>query len=144
MLATVRTRLAVVEQLRPYSPCVAGRLETMETDLLPYAGFPRAYWSKIGSNNPIERLNREPKRRRDVVGIVPDKASVIRLVGALLVEINDEMIAAERCCIAAASVADLTAQPRELVVGNRLTARVSARVPCGARCRPTSGRRAGG
>lgn len=113
--ATVQLR-AVVEQLRPYAPGVAERLEAMEADLLAYTGFPPAHWSKIWSNNPIERLNRELKRRTDVVGIFPDKASVIRLVGALLVEINDEMIAAERRYIAAASVADLTEQPGELAL----------------------------
>ncbi len=111
--ATAQLR-AVVEQLRPYAPGVAERLEQMETDLLAYSSFPVAHWSKIWSNNPIERLNRELKRRTDVVGIFPDKASVIRLVGALLVEINDEMIAAERRYIAAASVADLTTEPVEL------------------------------
>jgi transposase-like protein len=113
--ATAQLR-AVGNQLRPYAPAVADRLEKMETDLLAYTGFPQAHWSKIWSNNPIERLNRELKRRTDVVGIFPDKASVIRLVGALLVEINDEMIAAERRYIAAASVADLTDQPAELAL----------------------------
>ena len=113
--ATAQLR-AVVEQLRPYAPGVAERLEQMETDLLAYTAFPVAHWSKIWSNNPIERLNRELKRRTDVVGIFPDKASVIRLVGALLVEINDEMIAAERRYIAAASVADLTDEPAELAL----------------------------
>ena len=113
--ATAQLR-AVVDQLRPYAPAVADRLEKMETDLLAYTAFPQAHWSKIWSNNPIERLNRELKRRTDVVGIFPDKASVIRLVGALLVEINDEMIAAERRYIAAASVADLTDQPAELAL----------------------------
>ncbi|MEN9645541.1 MAG: hypothetical protein RL238_2210 [Actinomycetota bacterium] len=111
--ATAQLR-AVVDQLRPYAPGVAERLEQMETDLLAYTAFPVAHWSKIWSNNPIDRLNRELKRRTDVVGIFPDKASVIRLVGALLVEINDEMIAAERRYIAAASVADLTTEPAEL------------------------------
>jgi putative transposase len=113
--ATAQLR-AVVEQLRPYAPGVAERLEAMEADLLAYTAFPAAHWSKIWSNNPIERLNRELKRRTDVVGIFPDKASVIRLVGALLAEINDEMIAAERRYIAAASVADLTDHTTELTL----------------------------
>jgi len=111
--ATAQLR-AVVDQLRPYAPTVAERLETMEADLLAYTAFPAAHWSKIWSNNPIERLNRELKRRTDVVGIFPDTASVIRLVGALLVEINDEMIAADRRYIAAASIANITGDTTEL------------------------------
>jgi putative transposase len=104
--ATAQLRL-VVDQLEPLAPKVAALLAGMETDLLAYTGFPRAHWSKIWSNNPIERLNRELKRRTDVVSIFPDTDSVIRLVGALLVEINDEMIAADRRYIAAASVAEI-------------------------------------
>ena len=108
---TARAQLrAVVDQLRPYAPAVAERLQGMENDVLAYTGFPAAHWSKIWSNNPIERLNRELKRRTDVVGVFPEKHSVIRLVGALLVEINDEYIAAERRYIAA-SVADLSDMP---------------------------------
>ena len=114
---TARAQLrAVVDQLTPYAPTVADRLEAMEADVLAYTAFPAAHWSKIWSNNPIERLNRELKRRTDVVGIFPDKASVIRLVGSLLVEINDEMISAERRYIAAASVAELTDNTAELAL----------------------------
>ncbi len=83
----------------------------MEHDVLAHTGFAAARWS----NKPIERLNRELKRRT-VVGICPDTVSVIRLVGALLVEINDEMIAAGRRYIAAASVAELTDGTAELAL----------------------------
>jgi transposase-like protein len=98
---------AVTDQLTPIAPAVAERLEQMETDLLAYTAFPPPHWPKIWSNNPIERLNRELKRRTNVVGIFPNTESVIRLVGALLVDINDEMIAAERRYIAAATITAL-------------------------------------
>lgn len=111
--ATDQLRL-VVDQLEPLAPKVAALLDGMETDLLTYTGFPKAHWSKIWSNNPIERLNRELKRRTDVVSIFPDTDSVIRLIGALLVEINDEMIAADRRYIAAASVAEIDGIESEL------------------------------
>jgi putative transposase len=97
----------VVDQLEKIAPQVAERLQAMEDDLLAYTAFPPGHWSKIWSNNPIERLNRELKRRTDVVQIFPNTESVIRLVGALLVEMNDEMIAADRRYIAAGSVAAL-------------------------------------
>ncbi|MEZ5378301.1 MAG: IS256 family transposase [Acidimicrobiales bacterium] len=105
---SARTQLRnVVTQLAGVSPEVATKLEGMETDLLAYTGFPPAHWSKIWSNNPIERLNRELKRRTDVVQIFPNTESVIRLVGALLVEINDEMISSDRRYIAAGSLEPL-------------------------------------
>ena len=107
---------AVVDQLGTYAPQVAKRLEAMEADLLAYCAFPATHWSKIWSNNPIERLNRELKRRTDVVGIFPDKASVVRLVGALLAETNDEMIASDRRYIAAASVAHIAPEPTEVAL----------------------------
>ena len=104
-----RTQLrAVVAQLEPVAPEVAAKLEAAEDDLLAYTTFPPSHWTKIWSNNPIERLNRELKRRTDVVQIFPNTESVIRLVGALLVEVNDEMISADKRYIAAGSVAALT------------------------------------
>ncbi|MEQ8842264.1 MAG: IS256 family transposase [Acidimicrobiales bacterium] len=106
-----RTQLrAVVTQLESVAPEVAVKLEAAEDDLLAYTTYPPAHWTKIWSNNPIERLNRELKRRTDVVQIFHNTESVIRLVGALLVEVNDEMISSERRYIAAASVAALTDQ----------------------------------
>jgi transposase-like protein len=98
---------AVVTQLESVAPEVAAKLQAAEDDLLAYTAFPPGHWPKIWSNNPIERLNRELKRRTDVVQIFPNTESVIRLVGALLVEVNDEMISSDRRYIAAASITTL-------------------------------------
>jgi len=109
-----RTQLrSVAEQLSTVAPEVSAKLSAAETDLLAYTAFPPGHWSKIWSNNPIERLNRELKRRTDVVQIFPNTESVIRLVGALLVEVNDEMISSDRRYIAAGSVAALTDHEEE-------------------------------
>ena len=106
---------AVVDQLEPVAPEVARKLEAAEDDLLAYSAFPQAHWPKIWSNNPIERLNRELKRRTDVVQIFPNSESVIRLVGALLVEVNDEMISSGRRYIAAASLTAITNEQEESI-----------------------------
>jgi putative transposase len=81
---------AVVERLAPTAPKVAALLEEAEVDLLAFYRFPAAHWPKLRSTNNLERVNKEIARRSDVVGIFPSDRSVIRLVGALLIEQNDE------------------------------------------------------
>jgi putative transposase len=80
----------VADQLRPKWPKPAAFIDESETDVLAHMDFPAQHRSKIHSTNPIERLNKEVKRRADVVGIFPNEGSIIRLIGAVLLEANDE------------------------------------------------------
>jgi putative transposase len=80
----------VVNQMKPSLPKLAAFMDEAEDDVLAYMHFPAAHWVKLHSTNPIERPNGEIKRRTNVVGIFPNEGAIVRLVGAILLEQNDE------------------------------------------------------
>ena len=93
--ASAQWRL-VADQLRPKAPKLAALMDEAEHDVLAYMSFPREHRQKLHSTNPIERLHAEIKRRTNVVGIFPNEGAITRLVGAVLLEQNDEWAVARR------------------------------------------------
>jgi putative transposase len=81
---------SVADQMRAKLPRLSALMDEAEQDVLAFMGFPKAHWPQLHSTNPLERLNAEVKRRTNVVGIFPNDAAIVRLVGAMMLEQNDE------------------------------------------------------
>ena len=124
--AAIRTIFAqpddthVREQLDTIAAMLGRQLPKVETmlrdaadDILAFAAFPVSHWKKVWSTNPLERLNKEIKRRTDVVGVFPNPEALLRLAGAVLAEAHDEWQVADKRYLSEGSMALLTTQPAD-------------------------------
>ena len=101
----------VADQIRPKVPKLAAIMDQAEHDVLAYMTLPREHRLQLHSTNPIERVNREIKRRSEVVGIFPNDQAIIRLVGAILLEQNDEWAVQRARYMTLESIAPLSDDP---------------------------------
>ena len=120
----------VADQLRPKAAKLAAMMDEHEPDVLAYMGFPQTHRAKLQLTNPIERLNGEIKRRTDVVGIFPNEAAIRRLVGAILLEQNDEWAVQRGRYMTLETMAGLSDDP---IVKLPAVARVARRIAPGSR-----------
>ena len=95
------------EEFAARFPKLGPLMDEAKAEVLAFTAFPRAHWRKIWSTNPLERVNKEIKRRSRVVGIFPNSAAVIRLGGAILIDMHDEWIAGDRRYLSEGSMAKL-------------------------------------